>query len=304
MKFDQNREKFQKMVFDQNQITNMFVAQDALSAKIAEQLGYQAIFVAGYATSAVDLGLPDRGVSDFDIMLNKCREIINATNLPVFADADTGYGNQDNVARTIQNYEQIGAAGVFLEDQKWPKKCGHMEGKEIEHTDVLADKIKTAVKNRKNNNFLIMSRTDARAVFGLDEAIKRSKTYEAAGADLIFIEAPESIEELKLIKQAFPSTPLMANMIEEGKTPDLTVDELKKLGFSIVVHPTTSVYTEAYSIKKMLETLQKDGSTKNITDQMITFNQFNDFIGLNDLNNFENENGDLTMKQKIKEWGL
>lgn len=304
MKFNQNRKQFKERIFDKNKITNMFVAQDALSAKIAESLGYHAIFVAGYATSAVNLGLPDRGISDFDIMLNKCREIINATNLPVFADADTGYGDLDNVARTINNYEQIGAAGVFLEYQKWPKKCGHMEGKEIEKTEILADKINEAVKTRKNEDFLIMSRTDARAINGLSDAINRSKIYSKAGANLIFIEAPENINELKKIKEAFPDTPLMANMIEDGKTPDLTTNELKELGFSIVVHPTASVYTEAYSIKNMLKTLQKEGSTKNMINQMITFNEFNEFVGLNKLNKFEKSHSDANMKQQIKEWGI
>ncbi|WP_429971638.1 isocitrate lyase/PEP mutase family protein [Fructilactobacillus sp. Tb1] len=304
MKFAKNRSKFKKMMFNPHHITNMFVAQDALSAKIADKLGYEAIFVAGYATSAADLSLPDRGIADFDIMLNKCREIINATNLPVFADADTGYGDLFNVARTVKNYEAIGAAGIFLEDQQWPKRCGHMDGKKIEPVEVLEAKINMAVQTRKHDDFLIMSRTDARAVEGLDAAIQRSKTYQQAGADLIFIEAPESIAELKQIKAAFPTTPLMANMLESGKTPDLTTNELKDLGYSLIVHPTASVYTEMAGIKKMLTTLKETGSTKSLKNEMITFPEFNHFVGLEKLNNFETKYNNENMQNKLTAWGI
>ncbi|WP_395319571.1 isocitrate lyase/PEP mutase family protein [Fructilactobacillus frigidiflavus] len=304
MKFKQNRAKFKKLMFDKHHITNMFVAQDALSAKIAEDLGYEAIFVAGYATSASDLSLPDRGIADFDTMLNKCREIINATNLPVFADADTGYGDLANVARTVKNYEAIGAAGIFLEDQQWPKRCGHMDGKRIEPVDVLAAKIKTAVTTRKHDDFLIMSRTDARAVEGLQAATDRSQIYKMAGADLIFIEAPESIAELKAIHTAFPDTPLMANMIENGKTPDLTPTELQQLGFSLVVHPTASVYTEMAAMKKMLTTLKETGSTKSLKDEMITFPEFNHLMGLEKLNDFETKYNTENMQKQLTAWGI
>lgn len=283
LKNDQMRHTFKTTVMS-GHIVRMMVAPDALAAKIAEDSGAQAIFSAGYATSASTLAMPDRGISDFGIALNRCREIINATTIPVFADADTGYGDLDNVRRTVESYEAIGAAGIFIEDQVWPKRCGHMDGKKVEPTEVLEAKIAAAKAARKHDDFLIMSRTDARAVYGLDNAIERSRRYKAAGADLIFIEAPRSIDELQQIHDAFPDTPLMANMIEGGKTPLTRSEDLEKLGFNIVVHPTAMTYTQAYAEEQLIQTLQREGTTKSFEDRMITFTKFNDFVGLDKVN--------------------
>lgn len=283
LKNDRMRHQFKTEVMS-GRIVRMMVAPDALAAKIAEDSGAQAIFSAGYATSASTLAMPDRGISDFGNALNRCREIINATNIPVFADADTGYGDLDNVRRTVESYEAIGAAGIFIEDQVWPKRCGHVDGKKVEPTEVLEAKITAAKAARKHDDFLIMSRTDARAVYGLDNAIERSRRYKAAGADLIFIEAPRSIDELKQIHEAFPDTPLMANMIEGGKTPLTKSEDLEKLGFNIVVHPTAMTYTQAYAEEQLIQTLQREGTTKHFEDRMITFSKFNAFVGLDKVN--------------------
>lgn len=283
LKNDQMRHTFKTAVMS-GHIVRMMVAPDALAAKIAEDSGAQAIFSAGYATSASTLAMPDRGISDFGIALNRCREIINATTIPVFADADTGYGDLDNVRRTVESYEAIGAAGIFIEDQVWPKRCGHMDGKKVEPTEVLEAKIAAAKAARKHDDFLIMSRTDARAVYGLDNAIERSRRYKAAGANLIFIEAPRSIDELQQIHGAFPDTPLMANMIEGDKTPLTRSEDLEKLGFNIVVHPTAMTYTQAYAEKQLIQTLQREGTTKSFEDRMIAFTKFNDFVGLDKVN--------------------
>ncbi|WP_311407461.1 isocitrate lyase/PEP mutase family protein [Liquorilactobacillus uvarum] len=302
--FDHLRRYFDKAVHTDNHITDMIVAPDSLSARIAEKLGFKAIFAAGYATSASNLAMPDRGIADFSIMLNKCREIINAVDIPVFADADTGYGDLDNIRRTVRNYEAIGAAGIFLEDQKWPKRCGHMSGKSVEAPHVLAEKIKTAVSERKNNNFLIMSRTDARAVNGLDDAIRRSRQYLAAGADLVFIEAPQNIEELKEIAAAFPDTPLMANMIEGGATPMLTSEELCSLGFSIVVHPTALTYAHTFATEQLLSNLKETGTTAGQEDKMITFDRFNNFIGLDEVNRREQQYAPEKMKKMLQDLNI
>ncbi len=253
LKNDRMRHQFKTDVMS-GHIVRMMVAPDALAAKIAQSCGAKAVFSAGYATSASALAMPDRGISDFGFALERCREIINAVDIPVFADADTGYGDLDNVKRTVECYEAIGAAGIFIEDQVWPKRCGHMDGKKVEPTEVLEAKIKAAKAARKHDDFLIMSRTDARAVYGLDDAIERSRRYKAAGADLIFIEAPQSSEELEKIHEAFPDTPMMANMIEDGKTPLTKKEDLQKLGFNIVVHPNTLTYTQAYAEKTLIET--------------------------------------------------
>ncbi|MFD1485170.1 oxaloacetate decarboxylase [Lacticaseibacillus baoqingensis] len=277
------RQAFQQMVLGP-EIIKMFVAPDALGAKIAQRNGADAVFAAGYATAAADLALPDRGIADFGMMLEKCRQIVNAIDIPVFADADTGYGDLENVTRTVASYEQIGAAGIFLEDQTWPKRCGHMANKAVEPTAVLEAKLRRAVATRKHDDFLIMARTDARAVYDLDEAIARSKRYQAAGADLIFIEAPRSRAELQQIRAAFPDTPLMANMIEGGQTPLTATAELKQLGFRIVVYPTAMTYATAYAEEHLVQTMIKSGTTAGFADRMMTFDHFNHFIGLEDVN--------------------
>lgn len=299
LKNEQMRYQFKTQVMS-GHIVRMVVAPDALAAKIAEQSGAQAIFTAGYATSASTLAMPDRGISDFGMALERCREIINATNIPVFADADTGYGDLDNVRRTVENYEAIGACGIFIEDQVWPKRCGHMAGKKVEPTEVLEAKIRAAKAARKHDDFLIMSRTDARAVYGLANAIDRSRRYQAAGADLIFIEAPQSVAELEQIHAAFPDTPLMANMIEGGKTPLTTAEDLERLGFNIVVHPTAMTYTQAYAEEQLLQTLQRDGTTTAAEGQMITFNKFNQFVGLDQVNTREAQYAPENMAQYME----
>ena len=297
-KADLMRKTFKEMVFS-DQIIRMLVAPDALGAKVAQHAGADAIFAAGYATSAANLAMPDRGLADFGEMLEKCRQIVNATTVPVFADADTGYGDLANVRRTVQSYEQIGAAGLFLEDQTWPKRCGHMDNKSVEPTEVLEAKIRTAKAARKHDDFLIMSRTDARAVYDLDEAIARSKRYQAAGADMVFIEAPRNLDELTKIHEAFPDTPLMANMIEGGKTPLTDTAKLRDLGFRIVVYPTAMTYARAFADEQLVETLIQTGSTKSYEDRMITFDKFNHFVGLDQVNAREAQYDDKHMAAEL-----
>lgn len=300
LKNDRMRQQFKEEVMS-GHIVRMMVAPDALAAKIAESNGAQAVFSAGYATSASTLAMPDRGISDFGHALERAREIINAVNIPVFADADTGYGDLDNVRRTIENYEAIGAAGIFIEDQVWPKRCGHMDGKKIEPTEILEEKIAAAKAARKHDNFLIMSRTDARAVYGLQDAIERSKRYKKAGADLIFIEAPQSSEELEEIHEAFPDTPMMANMIEDGKTPLTKTEDLERLGFNIVVHPNAMTYAQTYAEDQLIKTLQRDGTTTAYKDHMLTFPKFNEFVELDQVNACDTEYSPENMQKYMTE---
>ncbi|MGY0836730.1 isocitrate lyase/PEP mutase family protein [Aerococcus urinaeequi] len=283
LKNEKMRKQFKDHIYSGKAI-QLPVAPDALAAKIAEKLGFDAVFSAGYATSASAFAMPDRGITDFGKSLERTRDIINAVNIPVFADADTGYGDLENVRRTVENYEAIGAAGIFIEDQVWPKRCGHMSGKQVEPTETLEEKIKVAVATRKNDDFLIMSRTDARTVYDLEEAIERSRRYKSAGADLIFIESPRSFEEFEDVHKALPDTFMMANMIEGGLTPLTKTSELEKLGFNIIVYPTALTYAQAYTEKNLLQTLRNEGTTRNYQDKMITFDEFNEFIGLDDVN--------------------
>ncbi|MHA8262684.1 isocitrate lyase/PEP mutase family protein [Lactobacillaceae bacterium Melli_B3] len=296
--YSEERRTFNHLIYG-NQILSMTVAPDALAARIAEQEGFQAIFVAGYATSASTLAMPDRGILDFGEMLAKIREITAAVSIPVFADADTGYGDLENVARTARCYEAAGAAGMFIEDQVWPKRCGHMAGKSVVPAEELAAKIKMASRSRRHKDFLIMARTDARQMNGLQDAIDRCRLYRQSGADMLFIEAPQSKAELQQIAATFPETPLMANMIEDGATPMLSAKELEAMGYSFVVHPTALTYAHAYADREFLHELHEIGRTDKTKDHMVTFNDFNESVGLDELNDLEQRYANDQMQKLI-----
>ena len=228
-------------------------AYDALSARIADNLGFKAIFHTGYGTAASVFGLPDIGLVSFKEMVDHVRNICDATNVPVIADADTGYGNSINTMRTVRAYIQAGAAGLILEDQKWPKKCGHMKGKEVIESDEMAYKIQAAVEARdeEKSDLVIIARTDSYASGGIEESLKRIKLYQKAGADVLFVEAPLDSNDLKKISRAVNS-PLLLNQLEGGKTPIIKFNEAQRLGFKIVLYPLTSLFVAAQGIKEAL----------------------------------------------------
>ncbi|MBE3519144.1 MAG: oxaloacetate decarboxylase [Firmicutes bacterium] len=261
-------------------------AFNALSAKIIEQAGFPAVYMTGYGASADLLGAPDYGLLTLTEMANHAARIAQAVNVPVVADGDTGYGNALNVRRTIQEYERAGVAAIHLEDQVMPKRCGHMEGKQVIDAKEWAKKIEAAVDTRTDPDFVIIARTDARAVYGLDEAISRAKMAVAAGADVIFVEAPQSVDELKKVRDAIDA-PLMANMIEHGKTPLLSVDELQKLGYNLVIYPLATLYMAAGAIREAVNELKKTGTTAGLIDKMLTFHQFNELVGLKEFQALE-----------------
>ncbi|HVX02187.1 MAG TPA: isocitrate lyase/PEP mutase family protein [Nitrososphaera sp.] len=253
---------------------------DALSARIAEQVGFEAMFQTGYGSSAALLGMPDFGFLNAGETVDNARRIIRAVSVPVLVDADTGYGNPLNVWRLVQDLEALGAAGVFLEDQVWPKRCGHMVGKDVIAKDDYLQKLKAAVDARRSkDDFIIVARTDARAPLGLDEAIERGKAYRKAGADVVFVEAPRTIEELKKVADEVGG-PLVANMIEDGVTPNLTGPELLKLGYRIAVWPLSGLYSATYAMREVFLELKKTSYTKNTRKMMVTFKDFNEFVDL------------------------
>lgn len=252
---------------------------DALSARIAEQVGFDAMFQTGYGSSAALLGMPDFGFLNAGETVDNARRIIRAVNVPVLVDADTGYGNPLNVWRLVQDLESFGAAGIFLEDQIWPKRCGHMVGKNVIQRDDYLPKLKAAVEARKSRDFIIVARTDARAPMGLEEAIERGKAYKRAGADVIFVEAPRSIDELKKVADEIDA-PLVANMIEDGVTPTMPAQELLKLGYRIAVFPLSALYSATYAMREVLTELKKTGATKQTRKKMVTFKDFNRFVDL------------------------
>jgi methylisocitrate lyase len=252
---------------------------DALSARIAEQVGFDAMFQTGYGSSAALLGMPDFGFLNAGETVDNARRIIRAVNVPVLVDADTGYGNPLNVWRLVQDLESFGAAGIFLEDQIWPKRCGHMVGKDVIPKDDYLPKLKAAVEARKSRDFIIVARTDARAPIGIEEAIERGKAYKKAGADVIFVEAPRSIDELKKVADEIDA-PLVANMIEDGVTPTMPAQELLKLGYRIAVFPLSALYSATYAMREVLTELKKTGATKQTRKMMVTFKDFNRFVDL------------------------
>ncbi|MEW6605053.1 MAG: isocitrate lyase/PEP mutase family protein [Thermoproteota archaeon] len=274
------RLSLRERIEDKNKIIVLPGVFDALSARIAEQVGFDAMFQTGYGSSAALLGMPDFGFLNSGETVDNARRIIRAVNVPVLVDADTGYGNPLNVWRLVQDLESLGAAGIFLEDQVWPKRCGHMVGKDVIPKDDYLPKLKAAVEARKSKDFVIVARTDARAPLGLEEAIERGKAYKKAGADVIFVEAPRSIEELKKVADEI-AAPLVANMIEGGITPTMPTQELLKLGYRIAVFPLSALYSATYAMREVLTELKKTGETKQTRKMMVTFKDFNQFVDLN-----------------------
>jgi len=261
-------------------------AHDALTAKIIEHEGFEAVYMTGYGQAASHLGQPDVGLLSMTEMLSRANNMVNCVGIPVICDGDTGFGNLVNVVRTVREYEKAGAAAIQLEDQVIPKKCGHMTGRQVIPAEEMVDKIRAAVAARTDPEMVIIARTDARTVFGIEEAIKRGKAYEKAGADVIFVESPESTEEMKLITSSF-GVPVLANMVEGGRSPLLSASELQGIGYNLVIFPTASTYITAQAVRELMDELKKSGTTKNLMNKMISFNKFNTLIGLPEVKEIE-----------------
>jgi methylisocitrate lyase len=263
-------------------------AHDALVARIIEQMGFQAVTLGGYPATASLLGKPDVSLLTMTEMVEYTRRICSAVDIPVFTDGDTGYGNVTNVYRTVREMEQAGVAGMFIEDQVFPKRCGHMEGKQVISIEEMVAKIKAALDARVDPDFIIMARTDALAVYGIEEAIHRGGIYRETGADLIFVEAPKTIEEMKRINREIDG-PTLANNIEGGKTPLITAKELELIGYNVVVFPISSTYCIAKAVMDLMKELKERGTTESFLDRMMPFSHFNELVGLQDIRKKEEE---------------
>jgi 2-methylisocitrate lyase-like PEP mutase family enzyme len=255
-------------------------AHDALSARLIERAGFAAYSIGGYALVGSRYGIPDIGLAAYGEISAGIRDIMAATQLPVLLDGDTGYGDVKNVTHTIQGYEAIGASAIFLEDQVAPKRCGHMAGKDVIATEQMVAKIKAAVAARRSKDFFIIARTDARAVHGLDEALRRGEQYLKAGVDGLFIEAPQSIKELERIGSAFKGVPQIANMLEGGgQTPVLPPKALYAMGFAMAAYPTTLIFRVARTIERALDDIK--------AGKAITGNDGVNFAEFKDITNFD-----------------
>jgi methylisocitrate lyase len=254
-------------------------AADALVAKLIEEAGFPAVYITGAGIANTQLGLPDIGLTTMTEVVQQAGRIAQAVSIPCIADADTGYGNPIGVMRTVREYERAGLAGLHIEDQVMPKRCGHFTGKQVVPMEEMIKKIEAAVYARTDPDFVIVARTDARAVNDLDDAIARAKAYRAAGADMIFVEAPQSVEELRRVAQEVDA-PLWANMVEGGKTPLLPARELEAMGYKLVIHANTLARIAAKAIQDALVVLKRDGWTQNLLDRMLSWEERQRLVGL------------------------
>jgi 2,3-dimethylmalate lyase len=254
-------------------------AYDALSARLIEAAGFPAVYMTGFGSAASLLGRPDVGLLGMSEMVDNARRIVEAVAVPVIADADTGYGNPLNVVRTVHEYERAGVAAIHMEDQVAPKKCGHMEGKQLIPPDEMVAKVRAAVEARRTDLVLI-ARTDARAVEGLQPALERARRYRDAGADVIFFEAPQSETEIERVATELKDVPLLFNWAEGGKTPPIGYARLRELGFRIIIFPIGALLAATRGIREVLETIKRDGSPAAALHDLPKFGEFLDFIGL------------------------
>jgi 2-methylisocitrate lyase-like PEP mutase family enzyme len=257
---------------------------DALSGLIAEQSGARAVYLSGASIAYTRFGRSDVGLVSVSEVHDTLASVTDRIKIPVIVDADTGFGNALNVQRTIRNFERAGAAAIQIEDQSFPKRCGHLDGKILIKQGEMVGKVKAAVDARKASDTLIIARTDARAVEGLQEAIDRAHAYREAGADILFIEAPRSFDEMKIIRKSFHvNIPLLANMVEGGKTPVKTADDLKNLGFNIVIFPGGAVRAATFQLQEYYAGLLKNGSNSEFSKKMHDFDSLNAVIGTPEL---------------------
>ncbi|MGH8662879.1 MAG: isocitrate lyase/PEP mutase family protein [Burkholderiales bacterium] len=264
---------------------------DALAARMVAMEGFDAIYMTGFGTSLTRLGMPDIGLLTLSEMVDNAARIVDASGMPLVADADTGYGNPMNVRRTIRDYERAGVAGVHLEDQAWPKRCGHLAGKRVISIAEMEAKLKAAVDSRRDADFVVIARTDAIAVEGFDAALERGERYRAAGADMLFIEAPTSHAQLQAIAARFEGVPLLYNMAASGKTPDLDNASMAGLGFRLAIFPNWLILAAIPAMRRMLKELKFKGSIADIRAEVATFKEFTDIAGLPEVQALEERYG-------------
>ncbi len=260
---------------------------DGLGARLIEEAGFSAAYMTGFGSAAARLGQPDVGLLTLSEMVDNAHRIAQAVSIPVIADADTGYGNALNVIRTVREYESAGVAAIHIEDQAMPKKCGHLDGKVLVEAGEMVAKVSAAVEARRSEDFLIIARTDARAVEGLDGALERAARYRDAGADVLFIEAPQSVQEIETIARTFAEVPLLFNYAEGGKTPAITYDVLRELGFNLVIFPLSILLATTAAVRAVLARIKADGTPIQALPSLPAFDEFLDLIGLPEVRELE-----------------
>jgi 2-methylisocitrate lyase-like PEP mutase family enzyme len=259
---------------------------DMVSLRLADPLGFDALYMTGFGTVASLMGLPDAGLATYSDMVGRVTAMAGMAKTPLIADADTGYGGLLNLRHTIRGYESAGAAALQLEDQEFPKKCGHTPGRRVISTEDMVRKIRVAVDSRQSQDFLIIARTDARTTLGLDEALRRAEAYAKAGADMLFVESPESEEEMRKIGCSF-DLPLVANMVEKGRTPVLSREELEGMGYKLAIFPVTALLASVHAMTQVFKQLKESGSSSNMTVPLYDFGDLTKLMGFEDVWAFE-----------------
>jgi len=270
-------------LLERSEILPAMGGYDALSARLIERAGGEVVYMSGSSVSTSVHGYPDVGLTTMTEMVDRARGMVAAVDVPVFCDADTGYGNPLNVRRTVEEYERAGVAGIHVEDQTFPKKCGHFEDKSVVPTGEMVGKLRAATDAREDEAFVVIARTDARAVEGFDAAVERAEAYLDAGADALFVEALESREELERIGEAFPDVPLVANMTEGGKTPLFTASEFEAMGYDAVLFPATGFKAAAKAMEELYAEIAETGTQKGMMDRLVTWEGRNEITGLDDV---------------------
>ncbi len=290
-----------KQLIEASEILLLPGVHDTLSARIGADAGFKAMTGGGFSASASLLGQPDTSQLSLTEMADHYARICDVIDVPFFGDGDTGFGNATNVARTVRMYERAGLAGMFIEDQVFPKRCGHMSGKDVIPAIDMVAKLKAALDAREDPDFVIMARTDANAVNGIDDALERMALYHAVGADLLFVEAPRNIDEMRRICSELDG-PNLANMIEGGSTPVLSLEELSEIGFAAVTYPVAATFVVAKAMRDLMAYLAANGTTVGFDSEMLKFDEFNAMIGLQGLREREetylNYAADLSAKKR------
>ncbi|WP_108648696.1 isocitrate lyase/PEP mutase family protein [Polynucleobacter rarus] len=285
LKIDQLREQFKKRLAKPEIIIAPGV-HDMVSLRLADSFGFEALYMTGYGTVASSLGLPDAGLASYTQMLEKVQMMAAMAKTPLIADGDTGYGGLLNIQHTIRGYENAGVVAIQLEDQEFPKKCGHTPSRRVIPMNDMVKKIQVASDSRSDANFLIIARTDARTSLGIDEALKRGEAYAKAGADILFIESPESREEMQMIGKQF-DLPVVANMVDTGKTPVLSRDELQAIGYQLAIFPVTAMLASVKAMQQVYAGFKAQGSSVHMANQLYEFNELSKLMGFQEVWDFE-----------------
>ena len=261
---------------------------DGLSARLVEEAGFEAAYLSGGAV-ARSMGIPDIGLVTMSEVIERAAQVVSAVKIPVIADADTGYGNAVNLVRSVKEFERTGVAAIHIEDQITPKRCGHLDGKEVIPMAEMEKKLEAALASRSDPDFCIIARTDARGVHGLEDAIRRGRAFAKLGVEAVFVEAPQSEAELEEIPRALPNVPLLVNVFKGGKTPMLPVERLQQMGYRIAIYPSETQRAAIHAMRQALGLLKREGTTEKMDDALTTFKERDKVVGLDEWQQLEKQ---------------